>query len=204
MSAKGLLSRRFRQGFTMIELLVVIVIIGVLSGLTIGATAHFIESARKKNAADMCRQIAVAWSKFHTDTSFWPDTYGINSPGVKKMDTEMCLVLGSGGFLDVAYIDENATSGQKKNKDNDSQLKYGLLSPIGEKRFKKGSSSNSKMERYLYQFVLDVNEDGVIDASDGMPEKVRGGTTIRGEVAVWCWPEDEDAEKNGEVYAKSW
>lgn len=204
MRASGFVSRRVRQGFTMIELLVVIVIIGVLSGLTIGLTSHFIESARKKNAADVCSQIATAWEKYHLDNTFWPDAYGLNSPGIKKMDTDMCLVLGSGGFLDVAYIDENATSGQKRNKDKDSQLKLGMLSPIGEKHFKKGSGSSSKMDRYLYHFVLDVNEDGMIDASDGMPEKVSGGKNIRGTAAVWCWPEDETAEKNGEVYAKNW
>ncbi|MGN0890757.1 MAG: prepilin-type N-terminal cleavage/methylation domain-containing protein [Candidatus Spyradenecus sp.] len=192
-----------REGFTLIEILVVIVIIGVLGGLGMGGYSYFIEQARKKNAADMCAQIATAWTNFHRDLTFWPDEYKIGSSGVKEMDTDMCLVLGKGKYLDVLYIDSDSPAGLKRNKENEAELKYGMLDPIGERLFKRNPRS-AKIKEHLYQFCLDVNEDGIVDGSDGMPANVLQGKKIRGDAAVWCWPEDEAARSEGDVYAKSW
>ena len=193
-----------RSGFTLIEILVVIVIIGVLGALGMGGYNHFIEQARKKNAADVCSQIATAWSNYHRDLGFWPEEYGIASSGVKEMDPDMCLVLGKAKLLDVLYIDDDAPKGFKSNKNKESELKYGMLDPIGERLFKRNASAQ-KIKDHLYQFVLDSNEDGIVDSSDGMPAALTRGKKIRGDVAVWCWPEDKDAaEQDGEVYAKSW
>lgn len=202
---QGLRARR--AGFTLIELLVVIVILGILGGITAGGYTAFMESARRKNAADDCKQIAVAWTNYHRDVGFWPEEYKIASSGVKSMDTDMCLVLGKAGLLDVLYIDTDATdsttqAGLRRNRENEAELKYGMLDPIGAKRFKQGRSG-SDVTDHLYQFVLDVNEDGIVDSSDGLPAKLSvPGGKVRGDAAVWCWA--EDGEKNGEVYAQSW
>lgn len=204
---KKLSLNRAKQGFTLIELLVVITIIGILGGASFGGYMHFIEQARKKNAADVCMQIKTAWSNYHRDIGFWPDAYNIASSGVKQMDTDMCLVLGKAKYLDVLYIDEDASNqaqrGLKSNKENEAELKYGLLDPIGKKRFDNGRNG-AQVTDHLYQFVLDVNEDGVLDSSDGMPAELTKGRTIRGDVAVWCWPEDDELRREGETYAQSW
>jgi hypothetical protein len=112
--------------------------------------------------------------------------------------------LGKSKFLDVLYIDEDSENrGLKRNKENEAELKYGLLDPIGKKRFDNGRSG-AQVTDHLYHFVLDVNEDGVLDGADGMPASLLQGRTIRGDAAVWCWPEDEDAQKDGDTYAQSW
>ena len=199
-----MMSKQMKRGFTLIELLVVIAIIGILGGASFGGYQHFIEQARKKNATDVCAQIKTAWTNFHRETGFWPDVYGLDSSGVKKMDTDMCLVLGKAKLLDVLYIDEDSDNrGLKRNKENEADLKYGLLDPIGKKRFDNGRSG-SQVTDHLYHFVLDVNEDGVLDGADGMPAALLRGRTIRGDAAVWCWPEDEEAQKDGDTYAQSW
>lgn len=193
-----------RSGFTLIELLVVIVILGILSAASIGAYSHFFEQARKKNAAEICDQIKTAWTNYHRDLGFWPDK--VAKTGVQEMDVEKCEILGKAQLLDVLYIDDdnnNSAAGLQRNKDKEAELKYGMLDPIGQKLFDRGASG-SRVTEHLYQFVLDLNEDGVIDSSDGMPANVRQGRTIRADAAVWCWPEDEDARNEGETYAKSW
>lgn len=192
-----------RSGFTLIELLVVIVILGILSTASIGAYSHFFEQARKKNATEVCVQIKTAWTNYHRDLGFWPDA--VAKTGVRQMDTEMCEILGKAKLLDVLYIDDDSdgASGLKRNRENDAELKYGMLDPTGQKLFDRGVTG-SRVTDHLYQFVLDVNEDGVVDASDGMPADLTRGRTIRGDVAVWCWPEDEDARADGETYAQSW
>lgn len=191
-----------RSGFTLIELLVVIVILGILSTASIGAYSHFFEQARKKNASEVCHQIKTAWTNYHRDLGFWPDAVGKN--GVQEMDTEMCEILGKAKLLDVLYIDDSdSASGLKRNREKESELKYGMLDPIGQKLFDRGVTGN-RVTDHLYQFVIDLNEDGVVDASDGMPAELVRGRTIRADVAVWCWPEDEEARKDGETYARSW
>lgn len=195
----------FKQGFTLIELLVVIVILGILGGASFGGYNHFIEQGRKKNATDVCMQIKTAWTNYHRDIGFWPDAYGISSGGLKQMDTEMCLVLGKAKLLDVLYIDEDsdnkAQRGLKSNKDKESELQVGLLDPIGKRLFD-GGRRGAQVEEHLYQFVLDIDENGIIDGSDGMPAAVMNGRTIRGDVAVWCWP--EEGKNATEPYAQSW
>lgn len=193
-----------KAGFTLIELLVVIVILGILSAASIGAYSHFFEQARKKNASEVCSQIKVAWTNYHRDLGFWPDK--VAQSGVQEMDVEMCEILGKAKYLDVLYLDDdsqNAASGLKRNKDNEAELKYGMLDPIGQKLFDRGATG-SRVTDHLYQFVIDQNEDGVVDGSDGMPANLLNGRTIRADVAVWCWPEDEDARSDGETYAQSW
>lgn len=189
-----------RKGFTLVELLVVIVILGVLIAACAGAYAHFIEQSRRKNAADVCDQIAAAWTTYHRDLGFWPDEVGRS--GVQEMDTEMCTILGKAGVLDVLYIDSSdsnsAADGLRRNRDNVAELRYGLLDPIGQRLFDNGRRG-SEVEDHLYQFVLDDDEDGVIE----LPSEVGGGR-IRADAAVWCWPESRDARNAGETYAQSW
>ncbi len=192
--------RTLKQGFTLIEMLVVIVILGILVGAGLGAYGHFMEQARQKNAADVCAQLAAAWTTYHNDVGFWPDA--VKRSGTQEMDTDMCAILGKAGAFDVMYIDSSnsndTASGLKRNRDSESELRYGLLDPIGLKRFRQGMSGNAVTD-HLYQFVLDDDEDGVIE----LPSEVGGGT-VRADAAVWCWPEDEADRNAGITYAQSW
>ena len=197
---RGVFRGAGRRGFTLIELLVVIVILGVLIAACAGAYAHFIEQARRKNAADVCAQIAAAWTTYHRDLGFWPEEVGRSS--VQEMDTEMCTILGKAGVLDVLYIDSSnssdAADGLRRNRENVAELRYGLLDPIGQRLFDAGQRG-SAVEEHLYQFVLDDDEDGIIN----LPSEVGGGT-VRADAAVWCWPESDEARSAGETYAQSW
>ncbi len=183
-------------GFTMIELLVVIVVLGILIAASGGAYAHFVKQANQRNAADICSQIKTAWSSYHRDLGFWPEV--IKKSGEQQMDVEMCEILGSAQLLDVLYIDDDDPNlGLQQNKDNEPELSVGMLSPLGLKKFNAGRRSNLKDD--LYHFVIDANEDGIVDASDGLPVGPLEVQRVRGDVAVWCWDEGKE-----EAYAKSW
>jgi prepilin-type N-terminal cleavage/methylation domain-containing protein/prepilin-type processing-associated H-X9-DG protein len=67
--------RRFRHGFTLVELLVVVAVIGTLVGLLIPAVQASRESARVANCASNMRQVGLAVTQF-CDMNFgrWPET----------------------------------------------------------------------------------------------------------------------------------
>lgn len=190
-----------KRGFTLIELLVVIVIVGILASTGLVAYTGFIERAEQKNAADMCAQIATAWTRYYDEIGFWPSVLDTSSS--QEMDTEMCEILGKAKLLDVNYIDSNnsgdSASGLRRNKEDDPQLKFGLLDPFGLEMFDAGDRS-TQVKDHLYQFVVDTDGDGRIT----LPNEVGGGE-ITAPVAVWCWPEDiDEGKQDGEPFAKSW
>lgn len=61
-----------RQGFTLVELLVVIAIIGVLIGLLLPAVQSARESARRMSCSNNCRQFGLALHNYENARKFFP------------------------------------------------------------------------------------------------------------------------------------
>jgi prepilin-type N-terminal cleavage/methylation domain-containing protein len=61
--------RRMRAGFTLIELMVVIAIIGILMGLLLPAISHIRENARRMACGNNLRQISIACMTYADDNN---------------------------------------------------------------------------------------------------------------------------------------
>ncbi len=66
--------RRFQSGFTLIELMVVIVILGILAGLVVPRLMDEPEKARVIKAKMQIENISMALKKFKMDNGFYPST----------------------------------------------------------------------------------------------------------------------------------
>ncbi len=188
--------KQLKSGFTLVELLVVIAIIGTLSAAFYGVYTQFIDEAKDSQTSEVCHQIKTAWSRYHTEAEGWPDE--MQGSRVYRMDPDTCEIIGKTGFFDVLYNDNGRYNSQQVAKE--PELAVGLLSTIGLRKF--ALTPKADLTDYLYHFCIDINEDGMIDSKDGLPS-VFSNLTIRGDVAVWCWPE-EGENNDGFTSGQSW
>lgn len=68
--------RLIRRGFTLIEMLVVIAVIGILAGLIMTAVSASIKRGRETKASAEARNIATAWEAYLREYSVWPSGLG--------------------------------------------------------------------------------------------------------------------------------
>ncbi|NJL18940.1 MAG: type II secretion system protein [Bdellovibrionaceae bacterium] len=61
-----------RSGFTLVELLVVITIVGILITLTVPTVGGAMEKAKKVEAGVMVQQLRVAMNAYYTEYGRWP------------------------------------------------------------------------------------------------------------------------------------
>ncbi len=81
------------KGFTLIELMIVIVILGLLATMVMPKILHRPEQARRTKAVVEIRQIESALALFKTDTGRYPTTTEglkalVTDPGIKNYDAE--------------------------------------------------------------------------------------------------------------------
>ncbi|MBT3294139.1 MAG: type II secretion system protein [Verrucomicrobia bacterium] len=90
-----------RRGFTIVEMLVVIAIIGLLVGLLMPALAAARERARRTKARAMCVQIETGWKAYLEDHRDF-DAAGINDG---DMDSGMVEILNGENDFSRRYME---------------------------------------------------------------------------------------------------
>lgn len=100
--------RRGRRGFTLVELLVVITIIGALATLAMVGVPQFIDKGRKVNAMSQIRDVKLGFETFETENSGRPlvsserreaglDTVYGTGKGIEYSNAIVVAVLGGKG-----------------------------------------------------------------------------------------------------------
>ena len=77
---------RFQSGFTLVELLLVLVILALIAGLVLPGIIGKAESAKVRAAGSQISRISMSVENFYLDTGSTPDSLAdlVNEPGVAK------------------------------------------------------------------------------------------------------------------------
>jgi prepilin-type N-terminal cleavage/methylation domain-containing protein len=166
-------NRPSRSGFTLVELLVVILVIAVLAGLLFAAVSGAIKTAKRHEAQTTITALAAAFRAYHTEYGSWPPFTG--NPNLVDGNTITVL---TGGVVTVGTVIANPKRivfmeiSSKKLESGTGRL----LTPWATSSGVSGSTGRDAQKYYCY--VFDVNEQGSVSA--GNP-----ASTLRSGVGVW-------------------
>ena len=97
--------QKFYQGFTLIEIMVVIVILGILAGLIVPKIMSRPEEARRTKAALQIRSIESALKLYRLDNGVYPDTEQGLEALINKPETgTVPKNWRKGGYLDSSKV----------------------------------------------------------------------------------------------------
>jgi len=161
-------------GFTLVEMLVVIGIIGILSGTMVITVVHVKRIAFGVDSRAIVTNAHTALNSYHTTEGEWHEVMLKD----RMMTRDVCIELRNKHAIDYA---PDAGLGLDR---------FGLLDAWGNRSLRNSSlvtdvnqagSDGIKIGDRLLQIRLDENYDGYVDQSEGSPN----GARIRANVIVW-------------------
>jgi len=178
--------RDLNGGFTLVEMLVVVGILGILAAALIGSFSHLQVTARQAQAQTLASEVATAFTVYLQRERSWP-TEWVTS---KEMDEKVCRVFQRKHLFDVTTYELDSGGNPTLTVNKQSLDRFGLLDPWGRAALRRnpGISSSgvtveggAKLADHRLQYRLDTDYDGFVDSSEGAPE----GVKIRASVIVW-------------------
>jgi len=178
-----------RKGFTLVEMLVVIGIIAVLIGATIGGYSSMTKTAEKAKGQELVSNVATALTALFQKEGAWPKRLASNGSSDGELNESAALPLAKGGYFSLT------TSGSGKDMKLAGVDRFGIISPWALAKVKgRGStasltdiiSGTRTVKDHILHYALDLDGDGVI-----LGAMVGGkSVNIRATAAVWCGGKD--------------
>ena len=174
-----------KRGFTLVEMLVVIGIIAVLIGASIGGFSAMTRSAEKAKAQELVSNVATALTALYQQEGNWPKRLATNGSKDGELDENAAIPLARGKYMSLST----------KGTDKDTKLagldRFGIVSPWATAVIKRRGTAAQKsdivtgtstIQDHILHYALDVDGDGVIKGANV------GGVSvdIRATAAVWC------------------
>jgi prepilin-type N-terminal cleavage/methylation domain-containing protein len=190
-------NKRKNAGFTLVEMLVIIGIIGILASALVSSVSHLKRTAKRTRAQSAVNNVKVALNAYLQSEREWTD----EMIKVLEVDYDVAKILSEAKLLDLTVPDNPATS--------TSLDRFGFLDDWGRFELRRNPDISSDSETgtdgisikdHRLQFRLDTDYDGFVDGTEGSPN----GLKFRASVIVWSRGPDgeDDFENSGVRYPK--
>ncbi len=187
-----------RSGFTLIEMMVVIGIIGVLAAVLTGGYSYVVKSAQRAKAVEAVSNARSALEMLYQRAEGWPRAilearlYG----GYHVMDENVAKVLSRYSLLNVDCKKPANEADQKKLEKYTLRGvdRCGIADPWAQDALRSADrtsdgasllnltvSTGGKVQDHLIYFAVDQNDDGFVEKSEGAPVN-----KVRAKVITWC------------------
>lgn len=172
-----------REGFTLIEMLVVIGIIVILMGATIGGYSAMVKRAEKAKCQELVSNVATALTALYQQNGMWPKV--LRDKAGKQLDEDAAYALVAGT---TKYLSLTAKNGKLIGLD-----RCGVVTPWATAALKRAGDSGGKdthvgtltVKDHILYYAIDLDGDGIIKGNE-KPDILDKAPGIRATAAVWC------------------
>lgn len=192
------MQRKYKTGFTLIEMLIVIGIIAVLMGSTVVGIGKMRKTAQKARTQETVSNAATALSVIFQKEMNWPKLISQNfkSGSYGRLDENVCRAFVTHKLLGLSTDPDSSTirlTGADRCGLVDTWAQDVLKRTRAEGKGLKVPSGGTVQDHVLY-YAIDVDGDGITEASVG-----GASLKVRASAIVWSAGADgkEDPYKGG-------
>ena len=174
-----------RRGFTLIEILVVIGIITVLIGASIGGFSAMTKTAERAKAHELVLNVATALTALYQQEGNWPKRLATNGQTDGQLDKDAAIPLALGKYFSLT------TKGSGKEIKLAGLDQFGIVTPWATAVIKRRGTSaqlsdvvtgSTTVKDHILHYALALDGDGVIKGANVGGESV----DVRATAIVWC------------------
>lgn len=181
-----------KKGFTLIEMLVVIGIIAVLVGASIGGFSAMTRTAERAKCQELVSNVATALTVMFQQEGAWPKRLAKNGASDGQLDAEAAYAFVAGS---TKYLSLSAKGGKLIGLD-----RFGVVSPWATSLLKRKGASASlsdvvsastqggqmTVQDHILHYALDLDGDGIIQGASVGNQTI----DVRATAIVWCGGKD--------------